>query len=319
MTTNAAPVLGRSLQLIAPQRLAWTPEMLPPLGPHDLLLETQTGAISSGTELPHYRGDSRGMAPLHYPQMTGYENVATVRDRGSAIITPPLGARVVATYGHRTHAVVPATKVVAIPDDLGDAAAILLILSGDVATGINKLGTPPPEPVLITGAGTIGLLALFVLRARGIQAIDVIEPHTERRELALASGARRAVSPEMVSALDARYASGVECSSRDAAFALLQAHLAPHGRICVLADGNLEPLTLTPAFHQHQLSVVGSSDCPDYHTHARWYFPLAQRHSATLERLFDHRITAEDLPATFAALASGAINPVRVLVHYPAG
>ncbi len=205
-----------------------------------------------------------------------------------------------------------------IPGDLSDAAAILLILSGDVATGIKKLGTPPPEPVLITGAGTIGLLAVFVLRALGVRTIDVIEPHTERRELALAFGACRAISPEMVSALDAHYASGVECSSRDAAFALLQAHLAPHKRICVLADGNLEPLTLTPAFHQHQLSVVGSSDCPDYHAHARWYFPLAQRHSATLERLFDHRITADDLPETFAALASREINPVKVLVRYPA-
>lgn len=251
--------------------------------------------------------------------MTGYENVAIVQGRGTAVITPPLGARVVATYGHRTHAVVPRAKAIVVPDDLSDAAAILLILSGDVATGINKLGTPPPEPVLITGAVAIGLLAVFALRALGIQAIDVIEPYAERRTLALAYGARRAVAPDAVTKLDNSYTSGVECSSRDAAFALLQARLAPHGRICVLADGNLEPLTLTPAFHRHQISVVGSSDCPDYHAHARWYFPLAQRHSATLERLFSHRITAEDLPATFAALASGALNPVKVLVRYSVG
>ncbi len=319
MTMNSAPIVRRSLNLIAPQQLAWTPDTLPPLGPHDLLLETQAGAISIGTELPHFRGDSRGTLPPGYPQMTGYENVAIVQRRGTAVITPPLGARVVATYGHRTHAVVPRAKAIVVPDDLSDAAAILLILSGDVATGINKLGTPPPEPVLITGAVAIGLLAVFVLRALGIQAIDVIEPYAERRTLALAYGARRAVAPDAVTKLDNSYTSGVECSSRDAAFALLQARLAPHGRICVLADGNLEPLTLTPAFHRHQISVVGSSDCPDYHAHARWYFPLAQRHSATLERLFSHRITAEDLPATFAALASGALNPVKVLVRYSVG
>lgn len=318
MTTTPVPTVGRSLQLVAPQQLAWTTETLPPLGPHDLLLETQTGAISIGTEVPHYRGDSRGTARSHYPQMTGYENVAIVRGRSPAVASPPLGARVVATYGHRTHAVVPATKAIIVPDDLSDAAAILLILSGDVATGVKKVGTPPPEPVLITGAGTIGLLALFVLRALGVQAIDLIEPHAERRELALAFGARRAVTPDAAATLNTGYTSGVECSSRDAAFALLQAHLAPHGRLCVLADGNLEPLSLTPAFHQRQLSVVGSSDCPDYRAHARWYFPLARRHSATLERLFEQQIAADDLPPTFAALASGAINPVKVLVHYPA-
>ncbi|HEY8598469.1 MAG TPA: zinc-binding alcohol dehydrogenase [Thermomicrobiales bacterium] len=318
MTKNTAPDDGRSLQLIAPRQLAWTPDTLPPLGPRDLLLETQTGAISIGTELPHYLGTSRGATPMHYPQMTGYESVASVRARGSAVTSLSIGARVVATYGHRTYAVVPTTKVIAIPDTVSDAAAVLLILSGDVATGIKKLGIPPPEPVLITGAGTIGLLAVFVVRAFGVRAVDIIEPHPERRELALAFGARRAVRPDEAPALQGGYASGVECSSRDAAFAILQAHLAPHGRICVLADGNREPLTLTPAFHQHQLSVVGSSDCPDYQAHARWYFPLAQRHSATLERLFDQQITADDLPATFAALASGVANPIKVLVHYPA-
>ena len=319
MTINPASTIGRSLKLIAPRQLAWATELSPPLGPHDLLLETQTGAISSGTEISHFRGDSRGASPPHYPQMTGYENVAIVRARGSAVTSPSLGARVVATYGHRTHAVVPATKAMIIPDDLSDAAAILLILSGDAATGIRKLGIPPPEPVLVTGAGTIGLLAIFVLRALGVQPIDVIEQHAERRDLALAFGARRAAAPDAAATLDTGYASGIECSSHDAAFALLQAHLAPHGRICVLADGNREPLTLTLAFHQHQLSVVGSSDCPDYHAHARWYFPLARRHSATLERIFDHQITADELPATFAALASGAIAPVKVLVRYPAG
>lgn len=319
MIPNTPIGTGRSLRLIAPQQLAWTSETLPPLGPHDLLLETQTGAISIGTELPHYQGTSRDTAPPHYPQMTGYENVSIVRARGSAVTAPALGARVVATYGHRTHAVVSAAKLIAIPDDLSDEAAILLILSGDVVTGVKKLGIPPPESVLVTGAGAIGLLAVFVLRALGVQAIDLIEPCAERRELALALGARRAVAPESASTLDNSYASGIECSSRDAAFALLQAHLAPCGRICILADGNLEPLTLTPLFHQHQLSVVGSSDCPDYHAHAHWYFPLAQRHGTTLERLFGHRIGFADLPATFAALASGTINPVKVLVHYRTG
>lgn len=318
MTINPVPTVGHSLQLIAPQQLAWTTEMLPPLGPHDLLLETQTGASSIGTEIPQYRGDSRGISPPRYPQMTGYENVAIVRACGSAVTTPTLGARVVATYGHRTHAVVPKTKAIAVPNDLSDAAAILLILSGDVASGIKKLGTPPPEPTVVTGAGTIGLLAILVLQALGVQTIDVIEPQPERRDLALAFGARRAAAPDATATFKTNYASGVECSSRNAAFAHLQAHLVPHGKICILADGNLEPLTLTPTFHQHQLSVVGSSDCPNYQAHARWYFPLAQRHSATLERLFDHRIATIDLPVTFAALASGAINPVKVLVHYPA-
>ncbi len=319
MISDAGPTEAGSLLLQGPRQLAWVREPLPPLGPDDLLIETIVGAISIGTELPHYRGDSRDLAAPRYPRMTGYESVGVVRARGAAVASPALGSRVVATYGHCTHAAVPAAKAVPVPDGIGDAAALLLILSGDVAAGIAKLGSPPPEPILIAGAGTIGLLSIFVLAALGATALDVIEPLPGRRELARAFGARRAVAPEETTTLEAEYASGVECSSRDAAFAALQARLRPHGQICVLADGNLEPLTLTPHFHQQQLQIVGSSDCPDYHAHARWFFPLAARHQTTLERLFEHRVRATDLPATFAALAAGTLVATKVLSRYASG
>ena len=54
MATHLVPTVQRSLRLVAPQQLIWATEPLSPLGPHDLLLETQTGAISIGTEIPHY-------------------------------------------------------------------------------------------------------------------------------------------------------------------------------------------------------------------------------------------------------------------------
>lgn len=316
MEGDEAVFESRSLLLHAPEQLAWVSEQLPPLGPHDLLVETVVGAISSGTELPHYRGTSRDLSAPPYPRMTGYESVGVIRARGAAVANPALGARVVATYGHRDRAIVPAVKTIPAPEGVGDAAALLLILSGDVATGIAKLGNPVPEPVLVTGAGAIGLLAIFVLKALGATAIDVLEPRANRRELALRFGARRALAPHDAALLGDDYASGVECSSRDAAFATLQARLRPHGRICVLADGNLEPLTLTANFHQRQLNIIGSSDCPDYHAHARWFFPLATRHQGVLEQLFDHQVRPAGLPATFAALASGDLLATKVLVHY---
>ena len=38
-----------------------------------------TDAISLGTELPHFRGDSRGSRPDTYPRMTGYEACAAMK------------------------------------------------------------------------------------------------------------------------------------------------------------------------------------------------------------------------------------------------
>ena len=96
-------------------------------------------------------------------------------------------------------------------------------------------------------------------------AVDVIEPVVRRRDLARGLGSR--------TSLDDEYWGGVECSGRDAAFGNLQAKVAEGGTLCVLSDGNIESFTLTPWFHARQLTVVGSSDCPDYGEHAAWLFP----------------------------------------------
>ncbi|MFN8513907.1 MAG: zinc-binding dehydrogenase [Chloroflexia bacterium] len=306
----------RSLLLISPRELRWVEETLPPPGPGEILVATRTGAISLGTELPHFRGDSRGSRPDTYPRMTGYENVSIVRACGAGVDQLRPGDRIVCTYGHRTHAVIPAHRAVAVPEDLGDDLAILNILGGDVATGIARLGTPPPSSVLVTGAGTIGLLVVFVLKALGVPEVDVVEPEAARCDLALALGARRALAPDEVGPPAERYDAGVECSSRAAACTLLQQQLRHGGRIVVVADGNLEPLVLDSAFHERELTICGTSDCPDYHAHARWYFAHVAPYAAILHRFFDLHIAAADLPATFVRLADGAAQAIKVLVHY---
>ena len=302
--------------LTAPGELRWMDEPLAPVGLDEVLVATRTGAISLGTELPLYRGDSRGSRPARYPRMTGYENVGIVRECGANVGHLRPGNRVVGTYGHRTHAVVPARKAVPIPAGIGDDLAILTILSGDVAAGIRRLGMS--SSVLVTGAGAIGLLAVFVLRALGVATVDVVEPEARRRDLARALGARWAVAPEEIGAASERYDAGVECSSRASACTLLQTQLRHGGRLVILADGNLEPLVLDPLFHERELTVYGSSDCPDYHDHARWYFAALAAAAPPLAQLFDLSIAAADLPATFADLASGGSRAIKVLVHYDA-
>ena len=88
------------------------------------------------------------------------------------------------------------------------------------------------------------------------------------------------------------------------------------GRICILSDGNIELLTLTPTFHEKELMIVGSSDGWDYQEHAKWFFTLVRESSYNLEDLFDYEMTADKLIETFELLANGAIVPIKVLVHY---
>ena len=306
----------QSLILIEPGQLEWIPEDLPPLQPHEVLIQTTAGAISIGSELPQYCGTARSTELARYPRMTGYESVGVVIACGSAVQRLQVGNRVIAFYGHRTHGIVSEAKAIAVPGDVPDAIALLAILTCDVTKGIRKVAPKPEEPALITGAGTIGLLTTSMLKAYGVETIDVIEPRPERCTMALQLGASTALSPQEMASRSNNYPVAFECSSRNLAFELLQGRMQHEGRICILSDGNVEPLVLTPAFHEKELKIVGSSDGWDYQEHAKWFFNHLREHPSNLEKLFDYHTPADKLIATFELLATGAIMPIKVLVHY---
>ncbi|HLI05913.1 MAG TPA: zinc-binding alcohol dehydrogenase [Ktedonobacteraceae bacterium] len=309
-------ITARSLLLTEPQRLEWVSAELPPPGAQEVLVQTRTGAISIGSELPRYQGRARGNRAAVYPCMTGYESVGTVLACGAAVKRMRPGDRIVAFYGHRTHAIVPEEKAIVVPDDIADALALLAILSCDAAKGVRKIVPQPEEAVLVTGAGTMGLLTLFILKAYGVTTVDVVEPRVERHTLAFKLGASDILCPQELPETSERYAVGFECSSRNTAFTLLQNQMRQGGRICITADGNIEPLVLAAAFHEKELQLVGTSDGWNYHEHAKWYFQELRQHSMRLEDLFEIKIAARELRATFAQLASGTIQPVKVLVDY---
>ena len=125
-----------------------------------------------------------------------------------------------------------------------------------------------------------------------------------------------AMSPQEINRRSEMYPIAFECSSNNKAFELLQRKMQPEGRICILSDGNIEPLTLTPTFHEKELMIVGSSDGWDYQEHAKWFFILVCENSHNLEDLFDYETTADKLIETFELLATSAIVPIKVLVHY---
>lgn len=303
-----------SLLLHAPHTLHWVRTELTPPGPGEVWLQTLAGAVSVGTEVPLYRGDARQPGGRSYPLMTGYESLARVVAVGEGVTHLSVGDRVVATYGHRSAACVSAKGLILVPDDIPDEIALLAVLANDAAKGVSKLRLDPEDPMLITGAGTIGLLALHRLRWLGFANVDVVEPLESRRTLAEAFGARAVFIPETLPA-DLCYAAGVECSSAQAAFAQLQRSLRPNGQLCVLADGNLEPLVLTPEFHARELSVVASSDGEDYPGYARAFFDHWRETRGALEELFTLRVSARELPETFERLL--ADPPVKVFVSYP--
>lgn len=303
---------SRALLLHAPYQPVWLESDLPTPGSEEVLVRTLFSSISTGTEVAQLKGEDPIAAARAFPAKLGYENVAQVIRPADSASYIEEGAYVVATYGHRDFALVRADRL--IPIERPDPAALLLILAGDTAKGVLALAPDFNGPVVITGAGAIGLLTLFNLQSRGHVNIDVVDPIEERRTLADRFGARRVFTPGEFAHSATVYKTAFECSGDAEAFIAIQNHMAHSGNICVLSDARSMPLKLAPAFHDRELRIQASSDGLEYREYAKWFFANASRYP--LEDIFDRQIRFPELPSTLMAMAAGTIQPRKVLVKY---
>ena len=153
-----------------------------------------------------------------------------------------------ASRAHVEHALLP------LPDGVGDLAATLVEPLACVLRGTEQL---PDGPVLVAGAGTIGLLAGAVLRAQGAE-VRVLEPDTRRAGFAASLGL---VAPE-----PGRRFTGAFLTAT-AAFPIACELLAPAGRVVVFAGGAPQRLDLD-ALYRRELSIAGVRSSTPRHLRA---------------------------------------------------
>mgnify|MGYP002622234028 CR=1 FL=1 len=93
--------------------------------------------------------------------------------------------------GYATHILVPEPRHLIAIDGLDPALAATYACSGlTVYSAIQKvLPLPPDEPVVLFGAGGLGLNAIAVLKALGHRRIVVVDIDVKKREAATAEGA----------------------------------------------------------------------------------------------------------------------------------
>ncbi len=97
--------------------------------------------------------------------------------------------------GYATHVVAPHPRHLIDPGNLDPALAATYACSGvTVYSAIRKVMPLPPEkPVVLVGAGGLGLAAIAVLRALGHKAIVSVDVSQEKRQAALEAGANEVV------------------------------------------------------------------------------------------------------------------------------
>jgi 2-desacetyl-2-hydroxyethyl bacteriochlorophyllide A dehydrogenase len=99
--------------------------------------------------------------------------------------------------------VVPAQFTYPIPDDLDSDTAALAEPLACVLNGTTRAGWHPGVPVVVLGAGPIGLLFVMLARAAGVHPLVVSEPMPERAEWARRVGADVVIDPTEESLVDA--------------------------------------------------------------------------------------------------------------------
>ncbi len=207
--------------------------------------------------------------------------------------------------GYAEYLAVPEQCLLPVPDDIeDDLAPLLLDTIGTTAHAIRFVMplAPPtaPGPVLVTGAGPVGLGGLIALQNLGYTDIHVSDLKEERLQLAESFGATR----HPVGDASKKFRLIVECSGAHAARSLGMEILSPRGVLVLVGENdNPWPVQENKAIRRKDFYMVRS-----------FYFPVAdfaanvellRKEKARYRRLVDARFGLAELPEMFARFAAG--------------
>lgn len=160
-----------------PGRLSLRPLATSPVGPSDVRVEIAWSGISTGTEKLLWTGRMPSFPGMGYPLVPGYESVGRVIEAGEdargllgrLVFVPGAncyeGARGL-FGGAARRLVLPAARVLPVPEDLG-RDAVLLALAATAQHAMPASGQGANLPDLVIGHGVLGRLVARIAVARG--------------------------------------------------------------------------------------------------------------------------------------------------------
>jgi threonine dehydrogenase-like Zn-dependent dehydrogenase len=216
--------------------------------------------------------------------------------------------------GYAEYVPVPENCLLPVPDDIEDSLAPLLLdtigTSAHAVRFVSRV-VPPEEagPVLVTGAGPVGLGVVLALKSLGYNDIHVSDPNETRLAIAQSFGAK----PHPVGDTSRRFALVMECSGAHAARNLGIEVVLPRGAL-VLVGENAAPWVIEEGkiFRRKDFYMIRT-----------FYFPkadlepniaLLRQNREDYRRLVDGEFGLATLPENFARFAAGElIKPVLAL------
>ena len=153
------------------------------LAPDEILIRTEVSALSTGTDLGNYLGDSTYVpgAP-QYPRWVGYSNVGVVAEIGSAVRSVRAGDRIFTAKPHRSaFLATERDMMVPVPDGLASEEASLAYLTNLGLAALQQARYQTGENVVVTGLGVIGLCTIALARAMGSKVVGVANSEVRAR------------------------------------------------------------------------------------------------------------------------------------------
>lgn len=219
------------------------------------------------------------------------------------------------------YAIVDRRSLVPIPEDLPAEVAALLgcaVLTGGGAVW-NAVRPEPGMSMAIIGLGGVGAAALLTALAEPGVDVLVVDPVTDKRDLAVELGASRALSPQQAMDERLRVDAVVECSGHPDGLATGIGMLATGGVLA--ATGLAAPTATVPlpalALVAEALTIRGcylGSSLPEREIPR--FIDLWRQGRLPLERLVSHRLGLEQINEAMDRLVDG--TALRQVV-YPAG
>jgi 2-desacetyl-2-hydroxyethyl bacteriochlorophyllide A dehydrogenase len=210
-------VKRRSVFFPSPRVAELREETLPPVGPGQALVETIVSAVSSGSELLVYRGETpedlavdESIAALNgtfgFPIKYGYAAVGRVVDIGPKATprekTEWLGRLVFAFNPHESYFLTAREDLHPLPPGIAPEAAIFL---PNMETAVSWIMDGRPvigEQVVVLGQGVVGLLTTALLTGFPLAGLVTFDAYPLRRDWSGRFGATRVLDPRAPGALD---------------------------------------------------------------------------------------------------------------------
>ncbi|MGQ3888812.1 L-threonine 3-dehydrogenase [Legionella sp. CNM-1927-20] len=317
---------------------------VPEYGVNDVLIKIHKTAIC-GTDIHIYTWDDWAQATIPVPMTVGHEFYGEIVALGREVKGLEIGQRV-SGEGHITcgicrncragkrhlcrntlgvgvnrpgcfgeYLALPATNVLALPDNITDEQASILDPFGNAthcALAFDVVG----EDVLITGAGPIGIMAVAIVKHIGARHVVITDVNDHRLELARQMGATRTINIKYQSIAEVAkelgmlegFDVGLEMSGNPMALNDMVKAMNHGGHIAMLGIPPQEtPIDWNQVIFKG-LTVKGIYGREMFET---WYKMIAMLQSGLdISPVITHRFHLDDYQDAFQIMASGQSGKV---------